>query len=124
MDSNIDDVCKLLRGTGFVMFPYPKRPTNYPEEYFNRIPISDEFISMVIGRLRSDDIYNQVFYMLSTYIMITFLSSFCLTFSLVCFRYQHSLTPNTAAQLCLPRRPCCLSSSTSLPPPSTHMRHR
>ncbi|UYV65165.1 KIAA0196, partial [Cordylochernes scorpioides] len=31
-DSNIDDVCKLLRSTGFVS--NGKRPPNYPEEYF------------------------------------------------------------------------------------------
>ena len=59
MDSNIDDVCKLLRSTGYINYPI-KRPVNYPEDYFSRIPISEEFISMVIGRLRSDDVYNQV----------------------------------------------------------------
>ena len=56
-DSNIDDVCKLLRSTGYER---NKRPPNYPENYFSRIPIMDEFISMVIGRLRSDDIYDMV----------------------------------------------------------------
>uniref|UniRef100_A0A668ABG5 WASH complex subunit 5 n=1 Tax=Myripristis murdjan TaxID=586833 RepID=A0A668ABG5_9TELE len=40
--------------------PGAKRPANYPESYFQRVPISATFISMVIGRLRSDDIYNQV----------------------------------------------------------------
>ena len=30
-DSNIDDVCKLLRSTGYTKL---KRPSNYPEEYF------------------------------------------------------------------------------------------
>ncbi|KAK2181203.1 hypothetical protein NP493_407g06015 [Ridgeia piscesae] len=60
VDSNVDDVCKLLRSTGFSSAPGSKRPQNYPESYFNRIPIRKEFVSMVIGRLRSDDIYNQV----------------------------------------------------------------
>lgn len=59
MDSNIDDVCKLLRSTGYQSSLH-KRPPNYPEDYFARVPISGEFITMVIGRLRSDDIYNQV----------------------------------------------------------------
>ncbi len=59
VDSNIDDVCKLLRSTGYQNLQH-KKPPNYPEDYFSRVPISDEFISMVIGRLRSDDIYNQV----------------------------------------------------------------
>ena len=33
-DSNIDDVCKLLRSTGFSTAPGSKRPLNYPESYF------------------------------------------------------------------------------------------
>ncbi|KAG8184568.1 hypothetical protein JTE90_007684 [Oedothorax gibbosus] len=60
MDSNIDDVCKLLRSTGYTSTPGAKRVPNYPEEYFRRVPINSTFISMIIGRLRSDDIYNQV----------------------------------------------------------------
>uniref|UniRef100_A0A3B3XE83 WASH complex subunit 5 n=1 Tax=Poecilia mexicana TaxID=48701 RepID=A0A3B3XE83_9TELE len=59
-DSNLDDICKLLRSTGYSAQPGAKRPANYPESYFQRVPISNTFISMVIGRLRSDDIYNQV----------------------------------------------------------------
>ncbi|XP_053571918.1 WASH complex subunit 5 [Bombina bombina] len=59
-DSNMDDICKLLRSTGYSSHPGAKRPPNYPESYFCRVPINEAFISMVIGRLRSDDIYNQV----------------------------------------------------------------
>ncbi|XP_051058605.1 WASH complex subunit 5 [Phodopus roborovskii] len=59
-DSNMDDICKLLRSTGYSSQPGAKRPPNYPESYFQRVPIHETFISMVIGRLRSDDIYNQV----------------------------------------------------------------
>ena len=33
-DSNIDDVCKLLRSTGFSNAPGAKRPANYPESFF------------------------------------------------------------------------------------------
>ncbi|KTG39902.1 hypothetical protein cypCar_00013954 [Cyprinus carpio] len=58
-DSNLDDICKLLRSTGYSSHPGAKRPPNYPESYFQRVPISPTFLSMVIGRLRSDDIYNQ-----------------------------------------------------------------
>ncbi|XP_019864763.1 WASH complex subunit 5 isoform X2 [Aethina tumida] len=54
--SSIDEVCKLLRDTGFNT---NKKPANYPEEYFKRVPINATYIDMVIGRLRSDDIYNQ-----------------------------------------------------------------
>uniref|UniRef100_A0A8C6KPK3 WASH complex subunit 5 n=1 Tax=Nothobranchius furzeri TaxID=105023 RepID=A0A8C6KPK3_NOTFU len=60
VDSNLDDICKLLRSTGFSSQPGAKRPASYPDSYFQRVPISATFISMVIGRLRSDDIYNQV----------------------------------------------------------------
>ncbi|XP_052274369.1 WASH complex subunit 5-like isoform X2 [Dreissena polymorpha] len=59
-DSNIDDVLKLLRSTGFQNAGPPKRPLNYPESFFARVSIDPEFINMVIGRLRSDDIYNQI----------------------------------------------------------------
>ncbi|XP_019498974.1 PREDICTED: WASH complex subunit strumpellin [Hipposideros armiger] len=59
-DSNMDDICKLLRSTGYSSQPGAKRPPNYPESYFQRVPINEAFINMVIGRLRSDDIYNQV----------------------------------------------------------------
>ncbi|RWS21321.1 WASH complex subunit strumpellin-like protein, partial [Leptotrombidium deliense] len=57
-DSNIDDVCNLLRSTGFVQ--NGRRPANYPEDYFRRMKINQLYLSLVIGRLRSDDIYNQI----------------------------------------------------------------
>ncbi|XP_050401033.2 WASH complex subunit 5 isoform X1 [Patella vulgata] len=59
-DSSIDDVCKLLRSTGFSNLPGARRPPNYPESFFSRVPINGDYINMVIGRLRSDDIYNQI----------------------------------------------------------------
>uniref|UniRef100_A0A6I8NTA6 WASH complex subunit 5 n=1 Tax=Ornithorhynchus anatinus TaxID=9258 RepID=A0A6I8NTA6_ORNAN len=59
-DSNMDDICKLLRSTGYSGQPGAKRPPGYPENYFRRVPVSETFVGMVIGRLRSDDIYNQV----------------------------------------------------------------
>jgi WASH complex subunit strumpellin len=58
-DSNIDDVCKLLRSTTFSNNPV-KRVVGYPEEYLQRVQFDEIFIEMVIGRLRSDDIYNQM----------------------------------------------------------------
>lgn len=62
-DSNIDDVCKLMRSTGFVNEPASNKRNNsglsYPEEYFQRVKLDQIFVEMVIGRLRSDDIYNQ-----------------------------------------------------------------
>ena len=32
-DSNFDDVCQLLRSTGFSLQPGARRPVNYPENY-------------------------------------------------------------------------------------------
>eukprot|EP00048_Salpingoeca_helianthica_P015709 m.228184 g.228184 ORF g.228184 m.228184 type:complete len:1164 (+) comp17418_c0_seq1:49-3540(+) len=60
VQQNIDEVCKLLRGTGFSPAPGAKRPARYPEEYFARLAPPPYFVKMVISRLRSDDIYNQI----------------------------------------------------------------
>lgn len=54
----IDEVCKLCRHSGFL--PGKPKPQKYPESFFNRIPIPRHVVHMVVGRLRSDDIYNQV----------------------------------------------------------------
>ncbi|KAL1469448.1 hypothetical protein MTO96_025056 [Rhipicephalus appendiculatus] len=59
-ESNFDDVCKLLRSTGFSSTPGAKRPANYPDDYFRRVTLNETYISMVLGRLRSDDVYNQI----------------------------------------------------------------
>ncbi|KAK8773941.1 hypothetical protein V5799_011527, partial [Amblyomma americanum] len=59
-ESNFDDVCKLLRSTGFSSAPGAKRPANYPEDYFRRVTLNETYVSMVLGRLRSDDVYNQI----------------------------------------------------------------
>ncbi|GAM16870.1 hypothetical protein SAMD00019534_000450, partial [Acytostelium subglobosum LB1] len=53
----IDDVCKLCKSTGYLP-GMAKRPNNYPEEYFARVQIPQSVLSLVIGRLQSDDIYN------------------------------------------------------------------
>ena len=34
VDSAIDDVCKLLRSTGYSRWPLVKRPPKYPEDFF------------------------------------------------------------------------------------------
>lgn len=58
MESNIDDVCKLLRSTGYANGK-PK-PNNYPEAYFARFKLNPSIINQIIGRLRTDDLYNQM----------------------------------------------------------------
>ncbi|EEZ99542.1 WASH complex subunit strumpellin homolog-like Protein [Tribolium castaneum] len=55
--SQIDDVCRLLRDTGFHT---AKKPNNYPEDYFRRVPLKPKYVDIVIGHLRSDDIYGQL----------------------------------------------------------------
>ena len=58
---NIDEVCKLCRSTGYQPNnPKAKRPAKYPEDYFARFRIDEDVIAMIIGRLRSDDIYSQI----------------------------------------------------------------
>lgn len=57
--SNVDDVCKLLRDTGYDQL-HRKRSADYPVEYFGRINIHPYFIEKVVGKLRSEDIYNQL----------------------------------------------------------------
>ncbi|XP_035916794.1 WASH complex subunit 5 [Anopheles stephensi] len=66
-DSSIDEVCKLLRSTGFNDGAVGsngggagRKVASYPEDFFARVPISPLYIEMVIGRLRSDDVYNQI----------------------------------------------------------------
>eukprot|EP01083_Nonionella_stella_P029125 80259_1 len=56
--SNIDEVYKLCRQTGFDPNSQ-KRPAGYPENYFARIPIHTDVVEKLIGQIRSSDIYNQ-----------------------------------------------------------------
>ncbi|XP_058790000.1 WASH complex subunit 5 isoform X2 [Phymastichus coffea] len=56
--TRVDDVCMLLRSTGFVKGSY-KRPQNYPESYFQRVPINETLLDHAIARLRTDEVYNQ-----------------------------------------------------------------
>lgn len=58
MESNIDDVCKLLRSTGYIHGK--QKPQNYPEAYFSRCKINDNVLNKIIGRLRTDDLYDQM----------------------------------------------------------------
>jgi len=58
MESNIDDVCKLLRSTGYAS--NKPKPANYPESYFSRVKINPVILNQTIGRLRTDDLYNQM----------------------------------------------------------------
>eukprot|EP01104_Vermistella_antarctica_P006079 TRINITY_DN16810_c0_g1_i1.p1 TRINITY_DN16810_c0_g1~~TRINITY_DN16810_c0_g1_i1.p1 ORF type:complete len:1181 (+),score=374.81 TRINITY_DN16810_c0_g1_i1:155-3697(+) len=81
---HLDEVCSLMRNTGYVpgtfsgaaASPQPAakgknrnnnnnapiipRPKDYPESFFSRVNMPRTFVEMVVGRLRSDDIYNQV----------------------------------------------------------------
>jgi WASH complex subunit strumpellin len=39
--------------------PIPiRRPANYPEDFFARFPVPKREVEMILGRLRSDDVYN------------------------------------------------------------------
>eukprot|EP01147_Barroeca_monosierra_P001097 gene1097-4325_t len=57
--ANIEAVINLFRSTGYIVGG-KQRPEKYPEAYFARIDIPRAFVRMVISRVRSDDIYNQM----------------------------------------------------------------
>lgn len=67
-DSSIDEVCKFCRSTGYtpvnndciVHFQPMSAPRGYPENYFNRVPMNAEFVSMVIDTLLAEDVYHQM----------------------------------------------------------------
>eukprot|EP00759_Apiculatamorpha_spiralis_P029911 PhF_6_TR31827/c0_g1_i1/m.47065/K18464/RTSC, SPG8; WASH complex subunit strumpellin len=52
-----DKVCQMCASTGQQRDPRRPNP-GYPDEFFARIPIPTDVIHMIIGRIRSDDIYN------------------------------------------------------------------
>jgi len=53
------NVCRLCRSTGYHPL-VARRPPSYPEDYFARLPPPQRVVMMVVNRLRSDDIYNQM----------------------------------------------------------------
>ncbi|XP_034105437.1 WASH complex subunit homolog 5 [Drosophila albomicans] len=70
-ESNIHDVCLLLRSTGYVQTAVGAARVatsqsaagtelKYPETYFARFKFDGNFIDLVLARLRCDDIYNQL----------------------------------------------------------------
>jgi WASH complex subunit strumpellin len=60
--SNIEDVCNLCKHTGFSAISGKSTESDYPESYFKRIEMPATFVSILIGRLRTDDIYNQIMF--------------------------------------------------------------
>lgn len=55
----MDAVCKLCERTGFSV-EKAKVPANYPERYFARFQLPADVVTMVVSRLRTDDIYGQM----------------------------------------------------------------
>ena len=56
--SNIDEVCRLCRSTGYIPGQGLKRPKNHPTSFFSRFAPCEDFVRLVIGCLQTDDIYN------------------------------------------------------------------
>lgn len=56
---NIDNVCKLCRNTGYIpgSGSQSKKPKNHPEALFARFAPDPKFIRLVVGCLRTDDVY-------------------------------------------------------------------
>ena len=58
-----EPVCRLCASTGCVWKGgVPKIPKGYPQHYFGRFPIAKAVISRLVGRLLSEDFYNQLAY--------------------------------------------------------------
>eukprot|EP01125_Pyxidicula_operculata_P012814 TRINITY_DN4218_c0_g1_i3.p1 TRINITY_DN4218_c0_g1~~TRINITY_DN4218_c0_g1_i3.p1 ORF type:complete len:1114 (+),score=245.98 TRINITY_DN4218_c0_g1_i3:40-3381(+) len=58
---NYDEVLKLIERTGYsANNPPKKRIPNYPEKYFSRIKLPKSAVKMIIGRIRTDDVYNLI----------------------------------------------------------------
>ncbi|KAH9586479.1 WASH complex [Trypanosoma melophagium] len=58
-EPNMVEVTNLCRATGYEVGQM--MPECYPVSYFNRIPVDKEVIGMIIGRIRSDDIYQMAY---------------------------------------------------------------
>jgi WASH complex subunit strumpellin len=56
--SNIDEVCRLCRSTGYIPGQGLKRPKNHPASFFSRFAPNADYVRLVIGCLQTDDIYN------------------------------------------------------------------
>jgi WASH complex subunit strumpellin len=56
---NFDEIVRLCRRTGYDASSNT-RPEGYHELYFSRFDMPDWLVAMVIGRLRTDDLYNHV----------------------------------------------------------------
>jgi WASH complex subunit strumpellin len=56
----INDLATLCRSTGFDPAQPSERPPEYPCSFFGRCPLPQEFLAMVLARLRSDDLYSQL----------------------------------------------------------------
>ncbi|KAL7037132.1 hypothetical protein ACKWTF_009089 [Chironomus riparius] len=67
-DSSIDDVCKFCRSTTYnpqntgntIHFQPSCSTSGYPDNYFARVPLDENFVSNVIETLKSEDIYHQM----------------------------------------------------------------
>ncbi|PBJ73549.1 hypothetical protein BCY84_14619 [Trypanosoma cruzi cruzi] len=58
-EAKMVEVTNLCRATGYE--PDQTLPECYPVAYFNRVPIDKEVVGMILGRIRSDDIYQMAY---------------------------------------------------------------
>nr|CCC94820.1 conserved hypothetical protein [Trypanosoma congolense IL3000] len=56
-EPNMMDVTSLCRSTGYQWNSEHGLPPDYPVSYFNRVPVDKKVVGTIIGRIRSDDIY-------------------------------------------------------------------
>lgn len=58
-DQHTVEVAGMSRSTGYTASNIPDR---YPEKYFSRVAIDKTVVEMVIGRIRSDDVYQSAYH--------------------------------------------------------------
>lgn len=58
-EQNTVEITSMCRSTGYQSDK--PLPDQYPVQYFNRVPIDKEVVGMLIGRIRSDDIYQMAY---------------------------------------------------------------
>ncbi|CAO1331812.1 unnamed protein product [Diamesa serratosioi] len=70
-DCSVDEVCKFCRSTGYIQAintntsivhfqPQSSTQKGYPENFFKRVQLDDNFVELVIETLKSEDIYHQM----------------------------------------------------------------
>ncbi|KAL1465122.1 hypothetical protein WDU94_004714 [Cyamophila willieti] len=87
---NFDEVCQLFNST--------KKGNGYPDHVFSRIPVNENLVSMILGKLRTDDIYHSILaYPLPQHRSIALANQASMLF--VCLYFDTSVLHNNTANM-------------------------